>query len=101
VPKYLIEVSHGADIKSCLMIFRVFRETGSHFLTNAEWGCKEGEHKAWFIIEADNREIAFNIVPYALRRDVKVTELSRFSMDDVRTMMAEHGMKEDEKVPVA
>jgi hypothetical protein len=101
MPKYLIEVPHGPDMKSCLMAIRVFLETGSHFLTNAEWGCKEGEHKAWFIIDVDNKETAYNIVPYSFRRNARVTELTRFTMDDLKTMLTEHGMKEGEKMPVA
>jgi hypothetical protein len=94
MPKFFIEVPHGPSAQSCLMAIRVFLETGSHFLTNAEWGCKDGEHKAWFIIEVDNKEEARNIVPPVFRRDAKITELTRFTMDDIKTMMAEHGVKE-------
>lgn len=91
MPKFFIEVPHGADAKSCLMAIRVFLETGSHFLTNAEWGCKDGEHKAWFIIDTDTREEARSIVPHAYRREAKITELTRFTMDDIKGMMKEHG----------
>jgi hypothetical protein len=31
-------------------------------------------------------------VPYAFRRDAKITELTRFTMSDIKTMMAEHGV---------
>jgi hypothetical protein len=93
MPKFFIEVPHQPDTKSCLMAIRVFLETGSHFLANAEWGCKDGEHKAWFIIDVENKEIARNIVPYAFRREAKITELVRYTMRDVEEMMAEHGVK--------
>jgi hypothetical protein len=94
MPKFFIEVPHQPDTKSCLMAIRVFLETASHFLTNAEWGCKDGEHKAWFIIDVDNKEEARNIVPPVFRRDAKITELTRFTMDEVNRMLAEHGVKE-------
>ncbi len=88
--KYFVEVPHEPGFESCVMAIRVFLETGSHFLTNADWGCKDGVHKAWFVIDVDTREEARTIVPYALRREAKVTELTRYSMRDVEAMMAEH-----------
>ena len=46
--RYLIEVEHKADKWSCDQAIEAFLNTGSHFLTNADWGCMDGEHKAWF-----------------------------------------------------
>jgi hypothetical protein len=90
MPKFFIEVPHEGDMISCAKAIRVFLETGSHFLTNAEWGCKDGEHKAWFIIEVDSKEEARNVVPNAFRRDAKVTLLSRFTMKDIEGMLSHH-----------
>ncbi len=91
MPRFFIEVPHGADEASCLRAIRVFMETGSHFLINADWGCKDSIHKAWFTADADSKEQARNIVPHAYRRDAQVTELVRFNMDDVKGMMKQHG----------
>ena len=91
MPKFLIEVPHKADAMSCIKAIRVFLETGSHFLTNAEWGCADGVHKAWFFIEMDTKEDARNVVPAAYRRDANITRLNRFTMDEVDRMMGEHG----------
>jgi len=91
MPKFLIEVLHEADMVACTKAIRVFVETGSHFLTNAEWGCTDGEHKAWFFIEVDTKEEARNVVPHAYRRDAKITSLSRFTLDQINEMMREHG----------
>ncbi len=99
MPKFFIEVPHEPDIKSCVYAIRVFLETGSHFLTNAEWGCKDGVHKAWFIADVDDKETARNIVPHALRRDAKVIELTQYTMRDVELMMTQHGPKKDDKIP--
>lgn len=91
MPEYFIEVPHGPSREACLTTIQVFLETGSHFLTHAEWGCKDGEHKAWFIIDVDTKEEAGNIVPHVYRRDAKVTELTRFTINDIKSMMKEHG----------
>ena len=55
MPKFLIEVPHEADTLECTRVVHVFLSTGSHFLTNAEWGCKSGVHKASFYDPELNR----------------------------------------------
>lgn len=91
MPRFFIEVPHEADMVACTKAIRVFLETGSHFLTNAEWGCTDGEHKAWFMIDVDTKDEARNVVPHAYRRDAKITHLSRFTMEQINEMMREHG----------
>lgn len=81
--RFLIEVSHGEDKKACQQAIQVFLETGSHFLTHADWGCHDGEHKAWIIVEVDTREEARLILPSFYRHDAKIIELIRFTMNDL------------------
>jgi hypothetical protein len=88
--KFLIEVPHGADKMECLRSIAIFLSSGSHFLTNAEWGCKDHEHKAWFFMETDTKEQALQVVPPAYRKDAKITELSRFRLEQVQRMMEHH-----------
>jgi hypothetical protein len=38
--KFLIEVPHGADKAACDQAIQIFLQTGSHFLTHADWGGK-------------------------------------------------------------
>jgi hypothetical protein len=83
--KYLIEVHHEQDNLACEHAVSVFLSSGSHFLTNADWGCLDGEHKAWFIIEVDNKEQALQIVPPAFRKDTRVIRLTRFTTKDFET----------------
>jgi len=44
--KYLVEVSHSPDKIECLHTIQIFLSSGSHFLTHADWGCLDGDHKA-------------------------------------------------------
>ena len=39
--RYLIEVPHEGTKQACDQAIRVFMETGSHFVTNADWGCSD------------------------------------------------------------
>ena len=90
MPKFFIEVPHEASFTACTKAIRVFLATGSHFLTNAEWGCMDGEHKAWFFIDMDTKEEARNVVPYAFRGNAKITELSRFTLQKIDEMVRDH-----------
>ena len=81
--KFLMEVPHGVDKKACNDAIRVFLETGSHFLTHADWGCMDGEHKAWLIVEVENKEEARFILPPYYRSAAKITELTTFTAKDL------------------
>ena len=80
--KFLIEVEHDANKEACDEAIRVFLNTGSHFMTNADWGCLDGEHKAWIMLEVENKDEAINILPPAFRRKTKLIELTRFELDE-------------------
>ena len=60
---YLIEVPHEATEAACAKAIKIFLESGSHFLVNADWGCEDQEHKAWMQVDVDSREQAMHIVP--------------------------------------
>jgi hypothetical protein len=81
--KFLIEVPHGADKKACEQAIQVFLQTGSHFLTHADWGCLDGEHKAWIIADVMNKEEAQHILPPIFRSVAKITRLTTFTANEL------------------
>ena len=81
--KFLIEVPHGTDKQACNEAIQVFLHTGSHFLTHAEWGCLDGEHKAWILVEVENKEQARFIIPPLYRSSAKIVELTTFTAKDL------------------
>ncbi len=90
MPRYMIEVPHSADKRACLNAVHVFLKTGSHYLTHCDWGSFDGEHKAWITVETDSRDDALRIVPPAFRPEAKVTQLNRFSLEQVESIMEKH-----------
>lgn len=82
MPKFLIEVPHEGTTAACNQAIEVFHRTGSHFLTHADWGCKDGVHKAWLIVDMDTREAAKSIAPSQYRANTKVVQLNKFTMDE-------------------
>ena len=88
--KYLVEVSHSSEKIECLRSVQIFLSTGSHFLTNADWGCLDGEHKAWFTMDVDSKDEALRIVPSFYRKNTKITKLSKFNLKNVEEMLGQH-----------
>ena len=80
---YLIEVPHDATEAACAKAIKIFLESGSHFLVNADWGCEDDEHKAWMLVDVDSREQAMHIVPPGLRSNAKITRLRKFTREDM------------------
>jgi hypothetical protein len=91
MPKFFIEIPHGEDKVDCLKAIKILQESGSHFLTNAEYGCIDGDHTARLFIEVEKKLDAKNVVPPAYRRDAKVVEMKRFSVEKVNEMLKRHG----------
>ena len=87
MPKFLIEVPHEGTKVACLRIVDLFLRTGSHFLTHADWGCKDGEHKAWITIEADSKEEALGIITPPHRAEVRVIQLNSFTLSEIEDLM--------------
>ena len=81
--RFLIEVPHGATKEACMVAIKVFLQTGSHFLTHADWGCEDGEHKAWIIADVASKEEARFIVPPIFRTIAKITQLKTFTAKDL------------------
>jgi hypothetical protein len=79
--RYLIEIPHDSDKKACAKVVRTFVSSGSHFLSNADWGCEDGDHRALMVVELDSREAALAVVPPAFRPEARVVKLVKFSLD--------------------
>ena len=88
--KYLIEVPHEETKEACVNAIKIFMQTGSHFLSNADWGCYDGEHKAWLLVEVDSKEQAQQIIPPAYRSRAKIVKLHNFSKAEMDHMDEVH-----------
>lgn len=90
MPKFMIEVDHPADIYSCAQAIKVFLDSGSHYLVNADYGCEDNIHKSWFVVEADNREQALMVVPSQFRKDARAILLCKFSIPEINELLRLH-----------
>jgi hypothetical protein len=90
VKRFLIEVPHENSKDACQRAIRVFLETGSHYMTHADWGCGDGEHKAWIVVELESKEEAMAILPPLFRHEAKIIALEKFVKEDIEDVMERH-----------
>jgi len=88
--RFLIEVPHESTQLTCLRAVEVFLKTGSHFFTHADWGCKDGEHKAWIVVELDSKDEARAIVPPTFRSQAKIVQLNPFTLDEIEDFIRQY-----------
>ena len=88
--KFLIEVPHEAEVVACARAIKLLLETGSHFLTHADFGCEDGVHKGWIVVDVDSKEEARNMLPPAYRRQATVIGLSRFGIEELDELIRHH-----------
>lgn len=91
--RFLIEVPHEAEEAACVRAVKVLLESGSHYLTNAEFGCTDGVHKGWIIVTADSKTEARDTLHPAYRAQATVTRLNKFSMEELDQLIAHHQPK--------
>jgi hypothetical protein len=88
--RFLIEVPHGGTRADCDRAVEVFLRTGSHFLTHADWGCQDGDHRAWIILEVDSRDEARNVIPPMFQAQAKIVRLNTYTMKDLEHLHQGH-----------
>ena len=88
--KFLIEVPHEPEERACALAIQVLLQTGSHYLTNAEFGCFDGEHKGWVIVDVDNKEEARRILPPVFRPQAKIVGLNKFTLEQIDEILQHH-----------
>lgn len=88
--KFLIEVPHDGERQACLKAVQAFLSSGSHFVANADWGCRDGDHRAWIVVDVDSKDEAMAIVPPIYRAQAKIVALNRFTLREIEAMFSEH-----------
>jgi hypothetical protein len=88
--KFLIEVPHDHERMACARAVQAFLSSGSHFVANADWGCRDGDHRAWIVVDVASKDEARAIVPPIYRSQAKVIGLNSFTLREIEGMIREH-----------
>ena len=90
MPRFLVEVPHEAETTACARAVKVLLQTGSHYLTNADFGSHDGDHRAWIIMECETKEQARGILPPLYRTSARVVGLNKFSIEEMDEFLKHH-----------
>jgi hypothetical protein len=88
--RFLIEVPHEADTVACAKAVQILLSTGSHFLTHADFGCHDGVHKAWIIVDVDSKEEARAILPSVYQAQSTIVQLNKFTIKEIDKILSHH-----------
>jgi hypothetical protein len=80
--KYLVEVAHTD--RECVWSLQRFLEDSPDGLALFQWGCKDGVHVGWAVLDAEHRFGAQTLVPQILRAKTRIVELCVFSPEEIR-----------------
>jgi hypothetical protein len=80
--RYLVVSDHTAE--DCVKALKEVLAIG--YLTHFDWGCKDGVHTGWAILEAEDKSQALLSVPTFLRGQARVIQLTKFHKDKVEAM---------------
>ena len=74
--RYIVISGHTAE--DCRRAVKYFAEFHAGYITHFEWGCKDNDHNAYAIIEAESHEHALMSVPPLFRDKARVVMLTYF-----------------------
>ena len=80
--RYLIETPHREQ--DCLNLLQLLHAQG--YLAHFDWGCMNGVHSGWAIIEAEVEAQARHAVPPLVRAQARVVRLNKFDPTMVTAM---------------
>ena len=81
--RFMIEVPHKDESIGYARAISILYSTGSHFLTNTDWGGCEGDYKSWLIVDVESEREARSILPPLYRSTAKIVQLNKFSMEGI------------------
>lgn len=90
MPRFFIEVPHESEKVACARAVYELLKTGSHFLTNADFGCLDGDHKAWITVDVESKEAARAIIPPEYRHNSKIVQLNKFKVEEMEEFLSHH-----------
>jgi hypothetical protein len=80
--RYLIISPHTE--KECSSVLKQVLYIG--YITHFDWGCKDGEHTGWAIVEASSENEAKMVVPPNQRANTRAIRINKFLPSEIEGM---------------
>jgi hypothetical protein len=72
----------------CLAALDAFAAQGKHDLAKFDWGCMDGDHTGYAIVEASSAESALASVPASQRPQARAVKIGKFTVEQIRSLHA-------------
>jgi hypothetical protein len=79
--EYLIELPHTKE--SCLAALDRINDLGPQTLERWSFGCSDGNHTGYALVDADSLSEALNVVPDSDRKTVKIRKLNKMTPEQI------------------
>ncbi len=83
---YMITSAHEPE--QCLDALDEILAKGADSLNRFVFGCREGDHTGYAIVEAENRTAALSVLPDNLHETACVSKVDRLTPADIRSFHA-------------
>jgi hypothetical protein len=80
--RFLVVSNHRAE--DCTIALQQVLAIG--YLTHFDWGCKDGVHTGWAVLEAQDKAEAMLSVPTFLRSQAQVVRLTKFKAEHIQAV---------------
>ena len=54
-----------------------------------DWGCDDGIHCGWLVVELDSHDEVMRAVPPAFRQQARIIKLNRYTAEEIASKIAE------------
>lgn len=80
--KYLVEMKHTKE--ECLQALDAVNESGhKDLLGKIDWGCMDGNHTGYMIVEANSSEAALKDIPDVVKKNSHAYKLNKFTSQQI------------------
>ncbi|HEY3297871.1 MAG TPA: hypothetical protein VGK34_04375 [Armatimonadota bacterium] len=84
MPKFMMEVHHEPDEHLNSLDRIAFYNP--ELLNGMKWGCRNGEHTGWVLVDANDENEAREMLPQNERNGVRLAEVDTLTEDDIARM---------------
>lgn len=81
--RYLIESPHTPE--ECLRALNEVLALGSEELARYDWGCGDGDHTSYAVVQAGSKAAVEATIPAFLRPRARIVELSKYTPEQIRS----------------
>ncbi len=78
--QFSLTIPHNAD--ECNRVADAIAAMGKDELAKRNWGCRNGNHRGYGIVESENEEEAIRVLPEWLRGKARAVKVNKFTTEE-------------------